>query len=494
METTDPIIIEKAEKFFGKNWQEKPDCKGFLEEISHDFNELRSKTEILQESLTISIEELGQAMGQIKGDAHHKANIMDKMKDSIRLLYGSDNDLNALEAVEDLYSISDLLKFHINKRQESESRLREKEANLLALIENTDDSIWSLDKDLRVIIFNLSFQKYAKTVYNFNPFIGLKILEILPQAEREEWEAYYCRALNGEQFQIEKKVLLPHSEAFYEIYFNPIALGDKVTGVSVFTRDISQRKFAELQLIEAREKAESANQAKSTFLAKMSHELRTPLNAIIGYSEMIQEDIDDYEKKEILEDVGKISSSGKHLLALINDILDLSKIEAGKIEFLFEEFDLAALLDEVFETFKPIAAKRGNQIEVIQDKNLNVITCDILKVKQCIYNLLSNACKFTDQGKITLKSLSKDSIFMIEVSDTGIGMSEKQQEKVFEDFVQADNSISKKYGGTGLGMSITKKLCTLLGGDITVESVLEKGTKFTIYLPKQPKKELIDGL
>lgn len=241
-------------------------------------------------------------------------------------------------------------------------------------------------------------------------------------------------------------------------------------------------------LISARDAAQSANTAKSQFLANMSHELRTPLNAIINYAEIIQEDLEAGETETVVSDVGKIQTAGLHLLGLINGILDLSKIEAGRMEVEAHSFDAAAILREAVDTVRPLAARNGNRIEVDISEAISTAYTDSVKFRQCVLNLLSNACKFTKDGAISLKArLSQiDGVEALEVSihDTGIGMTPAQQASLFKAFVQADASTTRKYGGTGLGLAITQRLVLLMGGAIRVDSEPDVGSVFTFVVPR----------
>ena len=232
---------------------------------------------------------------------------------------------------------------------------------------------------------------------------------------------------------------------------------------------------------------ETASRHKSDFLASMSHELRTPLNAIIGYSEMLTEEAEDRDQKDLVPDLQKIRASGKHLLALINDILDLSKIEAGKIELSPETFDIAGLIEEVVSMVQPLIAKNANVLSINRPDDLGSMYADITKVRQILFNLLSNACKFTELGTITLDAIREKSggieRLSLNVRDTGIGMTPEQMEKLFQPFSQADVQTARKYGGTGLGLAITKQFCEMMGGEIKVASEFGRGTTFTVMLP-----------
>ena len=260
--------------------------------------------------------------------------------------------------------------------------------------------------------------------------------------------------------------------------------------------ELGQRKKAEAALTLAKEEAETANRTKSQFLANMSHELRTPLNAIIGYSEMLQEDAADAGQDDMVPDLQKINNAGKHLLALINDVLDLSKIEAGKMELYVETFDVAAMLDEVVSAIQPLVQKNGNTLELRCSPNVGELRADLTKVRQSLFNLISNAAKFTEQGRITLEArreFGERDWIVFEVADTGIGMTDAQMERLFQSFAQADASTTRKYGGTGLGLAITRHFCEMMGGTITVQSAAGMGTTFTIRLPAVPPAEPISA-
>ncbi|WP_085027343.1 response regulator [Ensifer aridi] len=262
--------------------------------------------------------------------------------------------------------------------------------------------------------------------------------------------------------------------------------------VAVYT-DITELKQRQVELERAKSKAESASEAKSRFLASMSHELRTPLNAIIGYSEMLMEEARDHDDEELVPDLEKIAAAGRHLLSLINDILDLSKIEANKMELFLETFDVAELLRDVSATVAPLMAKNRNEFIKDIDGDLGEMHSDQTKLRQNLFNLLSNAAKFTNGGKVTLsvrrQRRAGGDWLVFKVSDTGIGMTPEQQERLFNPFTQADASTTRNYGGTGLGLSITRSFCRMIRGVVKVESEVGKGSTFTMEVPALCRRE-----
>lgn len=255
-------------------------------------------------------------------------------------------------------------------------------------------------------------------------------------------------------------------------------------------RDVLQALTDELTL--ARDEAFAASQAKSAFLANMSHELRTPLNAVIGYSELLIEEAEDEGYTDKIKDLVRIRTAGRHLLTLINDVLDLSKIEAGKMELLLEVFDVTPLIEETASMLAPLLLQNNNDFSYTLSDNHITMCSDITRVKQILFNLLSNASKFSQNASIKLNvELSGSDMILFKVIDSGIGIDQLQIEKLFNEFVQADDSTTREYGGTGLGLAICRRLSRLMGGDITATSDPGKGSTFIVSLPL--KSELTTG-
>jgi PAS domain S-box-containing protein len=348
-----------------------------------------------------------------------------------------------------------------------------------------------------------------------NQLIGTTGFELLDPEDARQVRADDLQVIQtGQKLMTEGRMRDPRDhEKFIWLYAVKTPLRDAegtIIGVQIIFWDTTQRKLAEEQLKQAKEAAEEArsaadeaNKAKSQFLASMSHELRTPLNAIIGYSEMVGEELEDLGAAQLKPDLDKVIAAAKHQLGLVNDILDLSKIESGKMTLLLDEFDVARLVHEVAATVQPLIAKNANKLEVVCPADLGTMQADQTKVRQVLFNLLSNAAKFTERGCIRLEveresSRARESVDPLQgsaetratggsirfcVSDTGIGMTPGQLGRLFQAFEQAEATTSKKYGGTGLGLAISRKFCRLMDGDIDVTSESGKGSTFTVTLP-----------
>lgn len=361
---------------------------------------------------------------------------------------------------------------------------------IAAAIATISEGFVLYDAEDRMVLFNDQFRAiYPGLADIIKP--GTKFDEVL--------NAVVSRSLvdlgrqTPEEWLAERRARHQHSGGFAEYRYGGrfVRISERrIQGggtVAVYS-DITELRTQNLELEEARELSEVANRTKSQFLANMSHELRTPLNAIIGYSEILQEDAVDNGQEQLVPDLKKIEGAGRHLLGLINDILDLSKVEAGKMDVFIEDIDLSSLLDEVKSIIAPLVAKNGNELEVRLADHVGRMRTDRTKLKQCLLNVLSNASKFTQDGKLTVQVRRFETDgpkIEIVISDTGIGMNEDQIGRLFQAFSQADASTTKKFGGTGLGLAITRHFCRLLGGDISVASQPGVGSSFTIILPDQ---------
>jgi PAS domain S-box-containing protein len=377
----------------------------------------------------------------------------------------------------------------------SEAALTKQTRILQSILDSMSDGVIVADDEGRFMLVNpaaedmLHLHKGDVPNERWGKRQGLYLPDMVTPYPVDEFPL--MRAVKGEALE-GVEVFVSHSRArsgrWLSVNATPLKDEEGVlhNGVAVF-HDITARKRAEEELLKAKDAAEAANRAKSQFLANMSHELRTPLNAIIGYSEMLQQQAEDLDQPETIPDLEKIHSAGKHLQGLIDDILDLSKIEAGKMELFIEPFDVSGLVHDVVTTIKPLVEKNSNTCQVSCPDDVGYMRADLMRVRQVLFNLLSNACKFTEEGSVSLE-VSRQSDggcdwMEFRVTDTGIGMSPEQMEKLFHDFTQVDASTTRKYGGTGLGLAISQRFCRMMGGDILVESVEGKGSTFICRLP-----------
>jgi two-component system, sensor histidine kinase and response regulator len=371
------------------------------------------------------------------------------------------------------------------------SVLESSEERLRLIINTAMDAVITMNAEGLITNWNSEAEKTFG--WSSQEALGRRLSEmIMPQRYREDHERGLQRFLGtGEGMMLRQRTettaLHRDGHEFpVEVATSPVKFGDQWI-FSSFMRDIAEHKRAQEELLNAKQAAEDANRAKSIFLANMSHELRTPLNAIIGYSEMLEEETQELGKVAVVQDLQKIQSAGKHLLALINDILDLSKIEAGKMGLNVETFDVAQVVKEIASTVQPAVTKNTNAVHVDVATNAGEMRADLTKVRQILLNLLSNSCKFTDHGTITLnvsrKTIAHRDWLQFEVGDSGIGMTAEQKGNLFREFSQADASIARKYGGTGLGLAITHRFVQIMRGTITVDSQPGRGSTFTIQLP-----------
>jgi PAS domain S-box-containing protein len=368
--------------------------------------------------------------------------------------------------------------------------LNERRARIRAIMDSAADGIVTLDPQGAIDSLNAAALRMSG--YDPRELIGSNFSRLL-SGEGREWtlEDIERHLITAETillgFRHEVHVHRKDGTTFPAELALAEARGDGTRHFTATLHDLTNRKQAEDELLRAKESAEQANRAKSQFLANMSHELRTPLNVIINYAEMLMEEAEEREQPDFLPDLQKIHASGKHQLALINDILDMSKIEAGRIDLCPETFDLSAMISDVATTIRPVVEKNSNQFILDCGPDLGAMNSDLTRVRQCLFNMLSNAGKFTENGTVTLRVVREDRDgrpwLTFTVTDTGIGMTPEQVNKLFQAFVQADASTTRKYGGTGLGLAISLRLAQMMGGTIEVASAPGEGSTFILDLP-----------
>ena len=371
-------------------------------------------------------------------------------------------------------------------RHLAEMRTRRSEERFRSLIEASAAIVWTANPEGSLHRRQTAWSRF--TGQDEATYSGLGFLDVIHPDDRAHTQADWTRAVTTLQPYATEHRIRARSGAYRHMSVRavPILEADGTLREWVGTHtDITERKEAEAAIEAARAAAEAANEAKSQFLANMSHELRTPLSAVIGYSEMVQEELEDLGEADLIADMKKIESNARHLLGLINDVLDISKIEADRVEIYAEDFDVAEVVRDVAATVEGLIAKKGNTLALDLAEDVGTAHTDVTKLRQCLINLLSNAAKFTENGRITLGVSRTVDALRFTVTDTGIGMSAEQVGRLFERFTQADASTTRRFGGTGLGLSITRAFSEMLGGAIAVDSREGEGTTFTLTLPVQ---------
>jgi len=373
-------------------------------------------------------------------------------------------------------------------------------ANLQALVENTGDAIWSVDRSRRLITFNTGFSMAVEVRTGKEPQVGAGAAQCFMPEDVPWYEEMYKKAIAGRAFSELRDEEIGGQVRSYEFSFNPIREAMGITGVAVFGRDVTAQRRTQLALRMAKEEAERANQAKSQFLASMSHELRTPLNSVIGFTNILLKNRSGKLNEQELGFLQRITANGQQLLALINEVLDLAKIEAGRMEVTSASVDLETLVLETLGQMESQIRDRDIVLKAEVPHDLDPLSTDSSKLRQVVLNLLGNALKFTERGEVTVSVTTRDdgrTPAAISVRDTGIGIPPGRLHAIFEAFQQADGTTSRKYGGTGLGLTISRSLCHLMGFDLQAESEVGKGSTFMIVFTKeggaqrQPGEELL---
>jgi signal transduction histidine kinase len=370
-----------------------------------------------------------------------------------------------------------------NKRLKAEKEIEENNNRLTAIVESTDNNIYAINNSLQIISFNSSFKNRILLQQNIEVYIGQSIHEFIKD---DEIINHFIASLKGHSLTHFEELTLNNQYNCFETTYNPIKSNGKTTGVAIFSKDITENRKFQKELLQARNDALFSAKAKTEFLSNMSHEIRTPMNAIMGITDLLLDD--SAFTGTSLENLKSIRYSADNLLVIINDILDFSKIEAGKISFENIDFDLRLRMSELHKTFEYRSKEKGLDFIINIDEDIpNILKGDPYRLNQILFNLVGNALKFTSKGSITIdvkliETHDNKCKLMFNIIDTGIGIPEHKQSKIFESFNQAYTDTTRKFGGTGLGLAITKNLTILQNGNINIISKVGKGSVFSVEL------------
>ena len=383
----------------------------------------------------------------------------------------------------------------VTEQRLAERQLADSKANLTALVENTGDAIWSVDRKHRLITFNSAYALAIEARTGREPKVGDLPVDVYGEVDAQWFTEVYEQALKGERHLALRTDDVEGQERYFEYYANPIQGEEGIMGSVLFGKDVTPRVRAEEALRVAKDEAEAANKAKSDFLANMSHELRTPLNSVIGFTNILLKNKDGHLNDKDVGFLQRVLANGKHLLELINEVLDLAKVEAGRMELIIEPVDLGHLVVETVQQLEGQAKVKEGNVHLVAStpQEIELVDTDSAKLKQVIINLVGNALKFTHEGSVTVRvDVGADgrTPVAIAVQDTGIGIPPDRLDAIFEAFQQAEAGTARKYGGTGLGLAISRSICLLMGYDLIVESEVGKGSTFKIVMGERAKKPI----
>ncbi|WP_018127790.1 PAS domain-containing hybrid sensor histidine kinase/response regulator [Balneola vulgaris] len=481
---TNKLLLRQLKKAYGEDKALPDELVILLHKVQSSYEHYDSDRALLERAMDLSSEEILESNVKLKVENEKQVKVLNTLKESLETL--GIREFEALNT-ENISAVADYVKLQIEYRKKVTQALSESEKRYKLFVENATDIIYRVDKDgyftyvnpvayrlsgyteqglLAMKFINLVRDDYRDTVYNF-------YTTRIKKKESTNYLEFPLKTINGKELWIGQNVQILYRDGKYH-------------GIQAVARDITKFKKVQRDLLEAKKQAEESSKAKEEFLANMSHEIRTPMNAIIGLTKLLNQTPLNPEQKKYVE---ATINSADYLISIINDILDFSKIEARKLDIEQVGFDMVKLVDDVFSTMHFRAEEKGILLQKELSKDLkSYFIGDPTRIKQILINLLSNAIKFTDRGSVKLEvhalnTKKNGKVVQFKVVDTGIGISNEKLTKIFESFSQADTSTTRKFGGTGLGLTITQLLVELLGGKILVQSAVGEGSEFSVNIP-----------
>ncbi|MBN1253481.1 MAG: PAS domain S-box protein [Bacteroidales bacterium] len=530
------LLISQLKKHLGNNYKLPKELKALFDEINSSYENFEKNEKLLEKSIDFRSNELLDVNKKLLLESEKQNNFIQKLTQTVYEIGDYQTFINELQLYNDDFDyLFDYLKSKIIQSKQSQNQLVESESNLLALIENSKDAIWSINKNHEIIIYNTAFEKKIEWAYKIKPESGKHFKDIVSKKHYLFWEKLMNRALLGNHFIEEISYKIAGIKYYFEISLNPIIINDIIEGVSIFSRDVSHnkkiendlckakeeleakvlqrteellianlslkkeitaRKKTEKALIEAKNKAEESDRLKTAFLANMSHEIRTPLNAIVGFSSLLSDNEVDEEVRDFY--IKNIDEGSESLTQLIDNIIDIAKIEAKQLSIQKTDFFVNDILTELFYKFKDsLLNTKSKFLEFLIDipyKSVDfVINADKKRFRQILINLLSNAFKFTEKGEVTIGYSIKDENLMFFVKDTGIGIDQSSHDTIFNRFIKLEEDKNKLFRGTGIGLAIVKGLAEYLDLKIKIKSEKNIGSCFSFEIPFKYQVEKSDN-
>ena len=473
------LLIRQIKRYLGSEAEIPENFSKLLNAVSHTYDHNESDRDLLERSMELSSQELSLANKKLRLEAESQKVVLDKLKESILYLQSGNGSKLTKDDIKDndLLSISNSLRTQIEKRKEAEDKLLENEANLNALIGNTEDAIWSVDADFRLITFNSFFKKRFYWSSGIEPQVGLKFKIFVPRKQRSSWNDLYNRALKGERFFEIQSYKIESEINHFEVSFNPIISEKDITGVSVFSKNITPRIKNEERNADLMVELEIANKELKDLTYVTAHDFKTPLRGINTIVDWLILDYQDKLDENGNEKLNLLKSRVKRMYRLIDGILIYLSLESNKDRV--KKVDINVLMHSLIKSMNI-----PSNIKIEIEGHLPTIRFEEHLIEKVFYNLLNNSVKFNDkpEGSIKVGCFDEEKLFKFYITDSGIGIEEKYFGKIFEIFETLHSK--DEYESTGIGLPLSKKIINMYGGDIWIESELGKGSTFFFTIPK----------